>query len=361
MQKKKFITASIVIIALFALVGVFAKKKQEAPASGAQEAAPISVAVVRAGDSKLMNTMLTYPATIVGDQEATITARTAGTITTAPFAIGDSVQTGQLLAKIDDTGSLQVEDGFKSSQVQQSQLAVDQAKKAYDVAKKSYDRAKAANDPNTTALKGQRDIAKIQYENALISAKSTVDAHLATSPIAGKIITMHVSVGDSVTLGQPIATVSKTDRIKVQFYVEQEKASAFKRGMSIEVDTPTGTAHATITNSAPQADSASKRFLIEAVPARGTVLAAGTIVTVRAQLTDTPQVNGILLPLSALTIGQNETYLFIADNGIAKKLLVKIERVSGETAEISGSFTENSQIITKGNKLLQDGTRIATN
>lgn len=356
MQKKSFITSVSIIAIIFIAVAILSRQKQEQPASATQTKTPIAVSVQTVADSKALRNVLSYPATVVGDQEVTVTARTSGTITAASFNLGDYVAAGRLLAKIDDTGSLKPEDGFRSSQVQQTQLAVDQAKKSYDLAKKAYDAGKEINDPSVSALKGQRDLAKMQYENAVLAAKSTVDAHLTTSPISGRIVQKHVSVGDSITIGQPIATISKTENVKLQFFVEQDRIAQFTRGMQLSVSDAAGNElAATVTSISPQADPSTKRFLIEAVPQRGSSqLASGIIVTVTAHLISETSGNTIFLPLSVVTVGQNETYIFIVQDSVVKKFPVSIVSVDGETAEVSGEFTDEMQIITQGNKLVQD-------
>lgn len=362
-QRKSFIISVLVISLLFIGVAIFSKRKSEQPASATQTKAPISVGVQSVAESKALSNSLSYGATVVGDQEVTLTARTSGTITNANFNLGDYVTAGRMLAKIDDIGNIKPEDGFQSSQVQQAQLAVDQAKKAYDLAKKAYENAKEIDDPSTSTLKGQRDLAKLQYENSLITAQSTVDAHYATSPISGRIVQKHVSVGDSITIGQPIATISKTETVKLQFYVEQDRVARFSRGMQLSVtDTIGNKSAATITSISPQADPSTKRFLIEATPKRGQAnLASGTIVTVIADLISKASENTIYLPLSVISVGQNETYIFITKDNTVEKMPVSIVSVDGETAEVSGEFTDEMQIIVKNNKLVKSGEKITIN
>ena len=68
--------------------------------------------------------------------------------------------------------------------------------------------------------------------------------------------------------------------------------------------------------------------------------------------------NSLILPLSTLTIGQNETYLFTAEEGKAKKVSVEILKISGETAEVSAELPPDALGIVEGNKLVQEGEGI---
>jgi RND family efflux transporter MFP subunit len=365
MSKKKIIISILVILAIFIAVERFTSKKA-AVSTTEEQKKNITVSIQSVADSKLLQKENRYPASVVGDQEVQITAKSAGTITVAPGNIGSSIKAGALLAKIDDTGTLSVGDqGLKSLQVQQTQLSLQQAKKAYELAKDNYENLKDSKDANDSEINGakiQRDIAKLQYENASLGLTGSVDGHLMTSPIAGVIVSKAVSVGDSVSIGQPIATISKSTNIKVQFYVDASQRNGFSRGQEISViDGNDGSSSFLIRNISAVADPATKRFLIEAYPQKkvSETLLAGTIATVSIQTNIKPQdEKNILLPLSAVSVGQNESYVFTVENNVAKKAVINVVRVTGETAEISNQFSPETLIITEGNKLVRDGETV---
>lgn len=363
MNKKKIIVSVFVVGVLFIVAMSFSSKKplevQDAPSQ------PTKVSVKLASDSKTILEKNQFPASVVGDQEVKITAKSAGTIMIAPKDIGSAIGIGSLLAKIDDTGTLSIgDDGLRSLQVQQSQLLVEQAKKSYNLAKDTYAHLKkddSATRAEKDSAKTQRDIAKLQYENASLGLNGSVDNHLITSPISGIITNKAVSVGDSVSIGQLIATVSKTSNVKIQFFVDQDQRATLTRGQEIfALDGDGNSIPLTIQNIAIVAEPTTKRFLIEAYPKKQNLsLLAGTITTVAIETNIKPKVDAdLILPLSAISVGQNESYIFVADNNIAKKMPVTVVSVNGETAEISAQISPETLIITHGSKLVRDGSTI---
>jgi RND family efflux transporter MFP subunit len=363
-NKKKIISSILAVLVLFVIAIRFEGKKSAPVAEITKQA--IKVSVRTAADSKSLASENQFPALIVGDQEVKITAKSSGTIVIAPNNIGDKVSTGSLLAKIDDTGTLAAgEGGLKSLQVQQAELSSEQAKKAYSLAKDAYESLKksdTATNAQVDSAKTQKDIAKLQYENATLGLSGSIDNHLITSPISGVITSKAVSVGDSVSAGQLIATVNKSANVKIQFYVDQDQRATLVRGQEIFAISPDNNSTAlVIQNIAASADQTTKRFLIEAYPRKqgGSTLLPGTIVTVSINTQMKPKTNNnLILPLSAITIGQNESSIFVLDNDTAKKMLVTIESVNGETAEISSPIPEETLIIVDGNKLVREGEKV---
>jgi RND family efflux transporter MFP subunit len=355
MKKKIFFI--IMPIVLFACLVIFRStvQKTEGEISPATNKA-VTVRVQNAAESKSITRNNEYPAVVNADQEATITAKTSGTVTAVNFDLGKYVSAGSLLARIDDTGTnLGLgENSFKSAQIQQLEIAVRQAKENLSLAKKNKD------DDSTSATKSAKDIAKLQLENAEISLQSALEAHNATAPISGSVVSKSVSVGDSVVVGQTLAVISNSSKTKVSFFVEQEKAGAFKSGDEVSiVSSDNSFSNAIILNIAPQADPLTKRFRIDAQPMQQLSLQPGTILSIRTQQTENVTGNGnLLLPISAMTIAQNENYIFIIENGLAKKINFEIIRIFGENAEIKAQVTTDAQIVIEGNKLLKDGSKV---
>jgi RND family efflux transporter MFP subunit len=368
MDKKKIIVSIAIIMLFFLIVWRFSANRT---ASVAEEKPrePMKVSVQSAQDSKSFVRENIYPGNVVGDQEIKITAKSAGTVLVAPGEIGTKVGSGALLSKIDDTGSLAVgESGLRSLQVQQAQSALEQAKESYDLAKSTYKNTKSSGSATKiqkNTAKSQKEIAKMQYENLRLGLSGAIDNHIITSPISGIITSKDVSVGDSVSIGQTIATLSKTANVKVQFYVDQDQRNSLVRGQEVLALSPDNkTVLLEIANIAAAADQTTKRFLIEAFPKDRTAapILSGTILTVTLSHSVQPQdASDLILPLSAVNVGQNESYIYIFEKGVAKKIIVSVKSVNGEAAEISADIAPETLIITDGNKLVQDGETIVLN
>lgn len=349
-NSKKLFISILLIVAISGFI-LFKKDNSEAQENTvSQDKKIVAVGVKKVGESKIVNGKMKHPGTIVGDQEVKITAGAGGTAIAVNFNLGDQIGQGKILVKIDDQGSAFGESGFQSGQIQQLENAVEQADEAYDRAKDAYE-----DDKNDTT-KSAKDIAKLQKENAQIALQSAVESRLIKAPISGTITSKNVSIGDSITPGQLLATISKTNKMKVQFYLDREEIKNVKVESVVIIDNFGENIEAKVINVSSQADPVSKRFLVEAVPQVNNDLFIGSIISVMVNTYQSAdENNSLILPLSALTIAQNENYIFVVEDGKAKKVRVKVVKITGETAEISADLANDSLVIVEGNKLVQDG------
>jgi multidrug efflux system membrane fusion protein len=353
-KNKKIIAVVIILIIIFMLVIRFSKK---APvAAPVVQKNPISVSVQTLKDSSILTQTIEYPAITAGDQEITLTARASGTITRLNFDLGSRVGQGTQIATIDTIGNFSKigDKNLKSSDTEILDLAVDQADQAVKLAKANYDANK------TKANKRAINIAEIQLDSARVARKAALDTRFVVSPISGVITGRVVSLGDSVSVGQTIATISKTALTKVQFFVNQEDLPNLKIGMKISIAEDGKNIDGTISRIAPEADPTTKRFLVEARPAGVNQLLIGSVINISFSTTKSPSAAGnLILPLSAISIGQNESHIFIVENDKAKLMPVTIENVQGEFAEIKVDLPADAQIIINGSKLVQEGEAVA--
>lgn len=378
LSKKRIILIilAIAVAALFIFVARLTKKTTTGTSEIQKPAQEVSAQKV--SDSQSFSETIQYPATIAGDQEIEVAANSSGTATTVNYALGSRVGAGSLLVRVDDIGGNQKkgESGFKSTDVQQSQLSVEQAEEELDIAKNTYNNIKDQYDYGKkhpeltqTVTKTQKDnakeavdIAEINLKNQKVGYKGSLDDHLITSPIAGYVTQKLVETGDSISVGQPLFRISKTMNIKAQFFVDENQLASFSKGLEIELaDNNGNTLPFIVRNISPQADSATKRFLVEAYPKTPSAqnVLSGTIVSVSFSVKKVPNEPGaIILPLSAINIGQNETYIFTAENGKAKKINIQVLNVSGETADVKTDLPSDAEIIIQGSKLVQDGQEI---
>lgn len=374
-MKRKYLTLTIIILAIAALFfAVYRFSKQPPASESEQPKQPITVTLQSAAASASLIQEIDYPATVVGDQEVKITAKAGGTAQEVNYDLGDKVAAAATLVKIDDTGNnLEVgAEDFRSADVQQAQLSVDQAEEQLKTARKTYDKLNNAyqtqkKNPKLTktvskaqliAAKGQVELAEVELESAEVGLKGGLDNHLITSPITGYVTSKSIAAGDSITVGQQLYTISKTNKIKIQFFVDGSQLNKISEGQPVTVTSSDGNIFsATVENISPDADTTTKRFLVEAFPEAGSQTPpSGTIVTVSFSVVQNPQNPGdLILPLASITIGQSESYLFLEDNSKAKKVTADVVNVTGDSAEIKADIPSNAKIIINGSKMLSDG------
>lgn len=275
-------------------------------------------------------------------------------------SVSDSLDRAYELAKKQQEQASQALNNLKAGN--NSQL--DQANFSAISAENQYENLKVKINTQIAVAKNQLDLAELQYQNAGLALQGLYDNRLIISPIQGTITKKLIADGDAVSVGQLLATVSETTNVKVQFYVDQDLLTYLMPGMNVNlVNSDSKEINGIITAISPQADAATKRFLVEVKPdinnSKPEELPIGTVVNVKINVKKTVVGNGnIILPLSAVNIGQNESFIFIAENGVAKKQTVSLGEVHGEFAEIKVELNPEAAIIIDGSRLLSDGQKI---
>lgn len=236
---------------------------------------------------------------------------------------------------------------------------LDSLAKAYEIAKQQEKNALQALSTQQATSKASLDSANMQYRNAIVALQSVMDVHTAIAPISGKIVSSQVKIGDTVTTGQVLATISQTEAIKFQIYVDQDTVASIKVGQAVKIKDSEKEVNGSIVAISGAADSITKRFLVEVTPEKGSSFALGTVVNIIVPIEKkVATANNIILPLSAIEIGQNENSIYIVIDGVAKKKNIELFKIIGETAEIKTDLKESDLIIIEGNKLIQEDEKV---
>lgn len=352
-MSKKMILVVLVLSVVFFVT--FRASKKEPIATETKPVVPVSVTVASVKESRSLVQHISFPAETVGDQEVTLTARASGTVTWLNAGLGSGVTQGVSVATIDSVGAISqpgVED-LRSGDAKALDYAKRDAEAALRLAKAKY------NADDTTVNKRAKDIAEIQLKAATAALKAGLDTRLVVAPISGVVTRRLVSVGDSVSQGQPIAMISPTGRVRVDFFVSQEERVNFSIGTKVAIEAGGESLAGVVSRMAPEADPATRRFLVEVTPLGKRALFVGTIAAVSLDVTRTVGTDGnILLPLSAITVGQNGSRFFIAENGFAKEIAITIAAVRGDLAEVRADIPDDADVILIGSKLVADGSPI---
>lgn len=345
---------------------------------------------------RVLKETISYPGIVSNLQDVKLIAKTNGTATKLNFEVGDRVAVGKLLATIEDIGTgASVSGGIKNDQITQAGLAVEQANESLDLSEESYDNLKDSskkdlkllkialdqakkggntdqikiaknqlesaeekNDSQLEAAKTQIEIAELQLETASLSYNTLRDNHRVTAPFSGTITQKLIEDGESVSVGQVLGNISQIENAKIRFFVDKEELARISKGQGINIAYNDKDYPGEIITVTPKADIETKRFLIEAKPTEDFFLPAETVVSISFEIEKTAEEeNTYIIPISAITIGQNENYLFAATDNIAKKTLVKIVKVDGRYAYVEVGLPEDAKIIYEGNKLVADNEK----
>jgi len=239
-----------------------------------------------------------------------------------------------------------------------SNTSSDALNKAYDLAKQQEKNAQQALATQQANIKSALDAAELQYRNALLGLQSIIDIHLVIAPLSGKVTQNFTAMGETVSAGQLMATISSGQTVKFQFYIDETVLKKISPGQLVAIkNNENKEVRGKITSLSTQADAFSKRFLVEVAPVNFNAadFSLGTVINILITVEKKSDSGNIILPLSAIEIGQNGNGIFIIGDGRAKQIPVTIIKIQGETAEIKTDLPETAIIITDGNKLVQEG------
>lgn len=261
------------------------------------------------------------------------------------------------LAKQQEASALQALKNLNTGNTSQ----IDQSQFVLSLAQNQYDNAKVKIESQIAAAKVQMENSESQYNNTLLSLQSLYDIHSIISPIEGTI-TQKVNDGDTVSVGQLVATISQTEKTKVKIFVEPENLADLKPGLLASVSNGEQTVDGIISSISPQADTLTRRFPVEIVLENASSLYLGTVVNVKIVITKSVvnEKDSILLPLSSIEIGQNGDQIMIVENNQAKKIPVEVVSVLGDLAKVKiNNYPPQTLIIIEGNKLVREGDLVA--
>lgn len=295
-----------------------------------------------------INRILTYPVTIQAFKENHLAPATAGRVERILVEVGDKVSAGQVVAELDRTS-------YYQAKVQFDKLALDLQRmdsllKVGAIARQQYD-----------AVKAQYDVAKTNME--FLRDNTTL-----RSPITGEITGKYLNDGEMFTMspapgiGKPaIVSMMQLDKLKLLVGISSEYFTQIKLGMPVSVISdiyPGKEFKGKIGKIYPTVDEMTKNFTVEIyLDNTGKMLRPGMFAKASINLGID---EAILVPAFIVQKqpGTAERFVFIHENGVARRKVVQLGDVFDDKVEIRKGLTEGDEIIVTGQTRLQDGVKI---
>jgi multidrug efflux system membrane fusion protein len=317
---------------------------------------PTTVTVVEAKSEVIPNLLIA-----VGDlaavHQVNVTSDVSGRITDIMFTAGSNVKAGSPLVQLFDAPEQGDLASFKA-QATVAQLSLDRAKQlaarqfgpqaTVDSAQAAYDQANAG-------------IAKTE---AIISQK------LVRAPFDGELGVRHVEVGQFLTAGTQIVTLTDLTTLYANFTVTEKDSAALKVGQTVRVAVdayPGRTFEGKINAIEPQIATDTRNIRVQATldnPDR--ILKPGMFTTTTVVLPDKPPV--VTVPETAVdyTLYGDSVYLITEkkdDDGKTSLSAVRTfvrtgNRINGR-AEILSGLKAGDRVVAVGQLKLQSGAAVA--
>jgi multidrug efflux system membrane fusion protein len=316
---------------------------------------PTSVSIAEA-KSEVIPNLLTAVGDLAAVHQVNVTSDVSGRITDIMFTAGATVKAGSPLVQLFD-GPDQGDLASFKAQATVAQLSLDRAKQlasrqfgpqaTVDTAQAAYDQASAG-------------IAKTE---AIISQK------LVRAPFDGELGVRHVEVGQFLTAGTQIVSLTDLSTLYANFTITEKDSAQLKVGqiVRIAVDAyPGRTFEGKITTIEPQIATDTRNIRVQATIANpDRILKPGMFATTTVVLPDKPPV--VVVPETAVdyTLYGDSVYLLTEkkeDGGktslTAVRTFVQVGNRAGGHAEILKGLKPGDRVVAVGQLKLQSGAAV---
>lgn len=245
---------------------------------------------------------------------------------------------------------------------EQYRTARDTARSRANVAKEQLDAAVNTARQSNQAIAGARaDVESAQTQVAL--AEQAVADTVVRAPFAGYISNRGVAVGEFVSTSTVLATVLRTNPIKLQIQVAEADVPyvSVGRGVSAQVDAYKDRRFAgTVIAVNPAVDPVSRSAQVEATFENGdNALRQGMFATVRINREGGSK--GVFIPKTAVYNDQaTQSYrVFVIQEGITKLRVVQLGIEEGDSWQILSGIEPDETVATSNLDQLYEGAKVA--
>ena len=340
-------------------------------APAADQPGPVPVDVYTVTPARDIPVSLEYPARLESVAVATVTARITGVLLKQYFREGEYVERGALLYQIEPD---LYDAAFKE---READLALQEA--LYAKAKRDWERAKALFEEKTLSRQ-EYDAALSAFETAgaavhaagarLASAKVEQAYTQVRAPISGIAGVRTVDVGNVVSPGDPLVTITRTDPLFAAFSLPGSDAVKLKKadqegrwevpdtqGLPVRFTGENGTLQGSLDYLDPAID-----------PRTGTLRARATLdnkaghlipgVFGRVRLEGVTYRSALVVPQKAVLQNELGAYLLVISDGKASSRRIRLEGSEGNGFILKSGVAPGEQVITNNFFKVKDGTPV---
>ena len=386
-----------------------ANKKEAAAAAPTPAAVDVTTAPAIMRD---LPRFIEATGSLAGDEQTDVAPIVGGRVVSVGVDLGSFVQKGQVIAQL-DAGDARLRVEQSQAALAQANSAVTQAeariglapgqkfdptrvaevgaaKAAYDLAEKQlarFEKLLESGDVSRSAYdqqRAQRDQLREQYQAALTQANQSYAAVLTAraaaeaakvqveqaqkgvrdvtvyAPISGYVVERAADVGEFVSTSSKVATIVRTNPLRVRIDIPEQSISTVRPGQSVSVSVstyPDRSFSGRVARVAPSVSAQSRTLTVEAEVENGeNLLKPGQFATIRVLM---PQSDpAVLVPARAVRSDGTSARVFVVKDGVAHERLVATGRQDGDLIEIKGNVAADELVATSNVEQLADGAPV---
>jgi membrane fusion protein, multidrug efflux system len=317
---------------------------------------PTTVTVAEAR-SELIPNLLTAVGELAAVHQVNVTSDVSGRVTDILFTSGSDVKAGSPLVQLFDAPEQADLANFKA-QATVAQLSLDRAKQL------------AARQFGPQATVDQAQAAYDQANAGIAKTQAIISQKLVRAPFDGELGVRHIEVGQYLTAGTQIVTLTDLSKLYANFTVTEKDSGQLKVGQPIRVGVdayPGRTFEGKITAIEPQIATETRNIRVQAtLDNPGHILKPGMFATTTVVLPEKPPV--LTVPETAVdyTLYGDSVFLITEKkendgktNLSAVRTFVRTGNRVGGRAEILSGLKPGDRVVAVGQLKLQSGAAVA--
>ncbi|MFN2408076.1 MAG: efflux RND transporter periplasmic adaptor subunit [Pyrinomonadaceae bacterium] len=385
-------------------------RKEETPAEAAADA-PVDV-ITAAAIRRDLPRFFEATGSLAGDAQTDVAPQTSGKVVAVGVDIGSFVRRGQMLVKLDDS-ELKLRVDQAVAQVEQAKANVRQAeekiglrpgqsfdptrvsevaaaKVTFDLAERNFRRAEKLIESGDVSRsfydeqRARRDQSREQYEVALAQARQNYAAvevartnvanaqsqlaiarknlsySLIPAPIDGFVSERTADLGEYVSPQQKVATIVRTNPLRIRIDIPEQSISEVKVGQSVSVTTsawPDKNFAGRVARIAPNVSAQTRTLTVEAeIENSNGALKPGQFATVR--ILQERAEPAVLVPARAVVTEAGVSRVFVIKDGRAEQRVIQTGQTEGDLIEVKNGVATDEQVATSGLERLSDGVAV---
>lgn len=411
-QTLKILSLALVLasLSLFALACGGGSNAQSNTKQANTAAAPAAIDVTTApAITRDLPRFFEATGSLAADEQTDVAPAVGGKVVSVGVDLGSYVERGTVLVRLDDRDA-RIRLDQATAQVAQSEAAVRQAEakvglrpgqqfvpervaevasarvalelaekqlrrferlvETGDVSRSSYDQQKSQRDQLQEQYEVQLTAARQNYaavetaraavassKTQIAQARKAIADAVVMSPMSGYVLDRPADVGEYVTTSSKIATIVRTNPLRVRMDIPEQALSAIREGQSVSVNVsayPDRSYSGRVHHVAPSVTPNSRTMAVEAqVENSDGSLKPGQFATVRILQPQTSP--ALLVPVRSVRTEASTSYVFVIKNGHAERRIVQLGQTEGDLVEIKTGLAAEEQVATSNVELLSDG------
>lgn len=203
------------------------------------------------------------------------------------------------------------------------------------------------------------ETAQIHIEAAQVgieAAEYELSLYTLTAPVDGVVEQVNISENNMAAAGNVSIVISNPQVKSAIFFVSDEVRSVLKLGQEVSASSGSGQYDGVITEIGLSVDSTTGLFMVKAALNGAGKLANGTKVELITKTRETSE--AVMVPWQAVYFENGKTFLYVDEDGVAKKREVEIALYNTETIALSSGIRAGEDVIVTWSASLKDGAPV---